>query len=185
MHIYVSTFWYVGRPFINTSVNTGWRRPIGCLSLQNFFARKGATNYRALLRKITYKDKASYGSSPPCIYYEWDRKCICVCVYLCILVYIYSQIHIYIYICIYIYTYIWICTMYANHASLQQSASNTHGTENVYVYMHLCVYVYSHIHKNNFMYIYIYIGICMQAIHNCSSEHLLIMGPQMYVCLYT
>ena len=28
--------------------------------------RKRATNYRALLWKLTYKDKASYGSSPPC-----------------------------------------------------------------------------------------------------------------------
>ena len=28
--------------------------------------RKRATCYRALLRKITYKDKASYASSPPC-----------------------------------------------------------------------------------------------------------------------
>ena len=28
--------------------------------------RKRATNYRALLRKMTYKDKASCGSSPPC-----------------------------------------------------------------------------------------------------------------------
>jgi len=28
--------------------------------------RKRATNYRALLQKMTYKDKASYGSSPPC-----------------------------------------------------------------------------------------------------------------------
>ena len=28
--------------------------------------RKRATNYRALSRKMTYKDKASYGSSPPC-----------------------------------------------------------------------------------------------------------------------
>jgi len=28
--------------------------------------RKRATNYRALLRKMTCKDKASYGSSPPC-----------------------------------------------------------------------------------------------------------------------
>jgi len=44
---------------------TGWRRPIGCLKLQVIF-RKRATNYRALLRKMTYKDKASYGSSPPC-----------------------------------------------------------------------------------------------------------------------
>ena len=42
---------------------TGWRRRIGCLTLQVIF-RKRATNYRALLRKITYKDKASYESTP-------------------------------------------------------------------------------------------------------------------------
>jgi len=46
--------------------DTGWRRPIGCLKLQVIY-RKRATNYRALLRKTTHKDKASYGSSPPCI----------------------------------------------------------------------------------------------------------------------
>ena len=45
--------------------STGWRRPIGCLNLQVIF-RKRATNYRALLRKMTYKDKTSYASSPPC-----------------------------------------------------------------------------------------------------------------------
>jgi len=45
--------------------DTGWWRPIGCLKLQVIF-RKSAINYRALLRKMTYKDKASYGSSPPC-----------------------------------------------------------------------------------------------------------------------
>ena len=44
---------------------TGWRRLIGCLKLQVIF-RKRATNYRALLRKMTYEDKASYDSSPPC-----------------------------------------------------------------------------------------------------------------------
>jgi hypothetical protein len=44
---------------------TGWQRPIGCLKLQIIF-RKRATNYRALLRKMTYEDKTSYGSSPPC-----------------------------------------------------------------------------------------------------------------------
>jgi len=43
----------------------GWRRPIGCLTLQVSF-RKRPTNYRDLLRKETYKDKASYASSPPC-----------------------------------------------------------------------------------------------------------------------
>jgi len=44
---------------------TGWRRPIGCLKLQIIFCKR-ATNYRALLRKMTYKDKASYESSTPC-----------------------------------------------------------------------------------------------------------------------
>jgi len=43
-----------------------WRRPIGCLKLQ-VISCKGATNHRALWRKMTYKDKASYGSLPPCI----------------------------------------------------------------------------------------------------------------------
>jgi len=42
--------------------STEWRRPIGCLKLQVIF-RKRATNYRALLRKMTCKDTASYGSS--------------------------------------------------------------------------------------------------------------------------
>ena len=46
-------------------INTGGRRCVGCLKLQVSF-RKRATNNRALLRKITYKDTASYASSPPC-----------------------------------------------------------------------------------------------------------------------
>ena len=51
---------------ILTSVShTGWRRCIGCLKLQVSF-RKRATNYGALLQKMTHKDKASYGSVPPC-----------------------------------------------------------------------------------------------------------------------
>jgi len=45
---------------------TGWRRHIGCLKLQVIF-RNRATNHRALLRKMTYKNKASYYSTPPCI----------------------------------------------------------------------------------------------------------------------
>jgi len=44
---------------------TGWRRSIGCLISWITF-RKLATNYRALLRKMTYKDKVSYESPPPC-----------------------------------------------------------------------------------------------------------------------
>jgi len=47
------------------SWSTGQRRPIKCLKLQVIF-RKRPTNYRALWRKMTYNDKASYGFSPPC-----------------------------------------------------------------------------------------------------------------------
>ena len=46
-------------------MHTGWRRLTGCLKLQVIF-RKGATNYRALLRKMTYEDKAPY--APPCMH---------------------------------------------------------------------------------------------------------------------
>ena len=49
---------YVGR-------TTGWRKPRGCLKLQVFF-HKRAIDHRALFRKLTHKDKASYATSPPC-----------------------------------------------------------------------------------------------------------------------
>jgi len=45
---------------------TGWRRLIGSPTLQIIF-HKRAIKYRSLLRKMTYKDKGSYESSPPCI----------------------------------------------------------------------------------------------------------------------
>jgi len=64
-------------------LRTGWQRPVGYLKLQVIF-RKRATNYRALLRNMTYKDKASYGSSPPCAFgkhfdiTEWRRPIGCL-----------------------------------------------------------------------------------------------------------
>ena len=63
---------------------TGWRRPIGCLTLQVIF-RKKANNYRALLPKMTCKNKASYGSSPPCtllIYLCFVCVSMCVCIHI-------------------------------------------------------------------------------------------------------
>jgi len=59
---------------------TGWRRPIGCLKLQVIF-RKRATNYRALFREMTYKDKASHGCSPPCNVLSSTHLLRCVAVY--------------------------------------------------------------------------------------------------------
>ena len=45
--------------------STGWRRLIEHLKLQVIF-RKRATNYRALLQKMTYEDTAPYDTTPPC-----------------------------------------------------------------------------------------------------------------------
>ena len=61
MHIHVLDEGGLGHPVSGT----GWRSLIGCLKLQVIF-RKRATNYRALWRKITCKDKASSESTPPC-----------------------------------------------------------------------------------------------------------------------
>ena len=51
--------------FLKSQLATGWRGLIGCRKLQ-VILRKRASNYRALLRKMTYGDKASYDSTPPC-----------------------------------------------------------------------------------------------------------------------
>ena len=48
----------------------GGEDPQDALSRGSITFRKRATNYRALLRKMTYKDKASYESSPPCTVYS-------------------------------------------------------------------------------------------------------------------
>ena len=45
--------------------STGWRRIIGSPKLQ-VICHTRATKYRSLLRKMTYKDKGSYETSPPC-----------------------------------------------------------------------------------------------------------------------
>jgi len=42
-------------------MKTRHRHPVGCFKLQVIF-RNGATNYRALLREMTYGDKASHDS---------------------------------------------------------------------------------------------------------------------------
>jgi len=56
-------------------LTTGWRRLIGYLKLQ-VILRKRATKHRALLQRMTYEDKACYGSSPPC---TMEPLCACVC----------------------------------------------------------------------------------------------------------
>jgi len=64
-----------------TTLVTGCRRIIFCLELQNIF-RKRATDYRALSRKMTSKDKTSYDSTPLCTGRVANNfMCVCVCIY--------------------------------------------------------------------------------------------------------
>ena len=82
------------------------KNPQDVLSCRSFF-RKGATNCRALLRKSTCKDKASYGSPPPCIQCIWIQECLdqrCLCPNI-----VFQNVYTYTYICIYIYVSIYIC----------------------------------------------------------------------------
>jgi len=68
------TTWY----FESMHLSTGWRWCTGRLKLQDSF-RKRAANYRALLQKLTYKDKASYASLPPCMCLQTN-----ICIYICV-----------------------------------------------------------------------------------------------------
>jgi len=80
-------------------LGTGWRRLIRSPKLQIIFHNR-ATKYRALLLKMTYKDKGSYESSPPCtitfvainiaakrldsLMRQRGRESVCVCACICV-----------------------------------------------------------------------------------------------------
>jgi len=66
---------------------TEWRRLIGCLKLQ-LICRKRATNYRALLRKMTYGDKTSYDFMPHCAHMSLSAyQCTCH-IYICHIIHV-------------------------------------------------------------------------------------------------
>jgi len=62
--------------YITPGLRSGRRRLIGSPKLQIIF-HKRATKYRSLLRKMTYKDKGSYESSPPCSSSKRCRVKVC------------------------------------------------------------------------------------------------------------
>jgi len=67
LYSYETCVHYIYRIPLRPVSTTGWRRLTGCLNLHVNF-RKRATNYMVLLRKITYKDKASYDSTLRCAF---------------------------------------------------------------------------------------------------------------------
>ena len=81
---------YVIHVFIERKrCDTGWRGLKGCLKLQVIFRKKGTID-RALLRKMTYEDRASYDPTPPCIHVY-----ICICVHVHIHIRRHKRVHVY------------------------------------------------------------------------------------------
>jgi len=121
-------------------VSTGWRRLIGCLKLQ-VICRHRATNYRALLRKMTYEDKAPYASTPPCRLYIRANPDIYMKTY--INIYTYMYVYLNIYICVYI------------HDARGLPGSHQAACHSSPGYIHIYIYIYM------YMYIFVFIYVCM------------------------
>jgi len=88
------------RKFARRQLGTGWRRLMGSPKLQIIF-HKRATKYRSRLREMTYEDKGSYESSPPCMWicpavYTYTYLTLTKCVTLCDMThsYVARQIHL-------------------------------------------------------------------------------------------
>jgi len=97
--------------------NTGWGRLIGCLKLQVIF-RKRATNYRALVRKMTYEDKASCDSTPPCTqqspHYQGESYVLIVCIYINFFIF-YWNLHLHLYLCLSNHAHEFLCSKDASY----------------------------------------------------------------------
>ena len=89
------------------------RMPSDGLKSQVSF-RKSAINYRAFLRKLNCKNKASYGSWSPCSFIDAAlsrcvfTRCLCICMYM----FIYKRV-INVYACLCVHVYMWyICAIF-------------------------------------------------------------------------
>jgi len=111
----------------SSRLTTGWRRLIESPKFQILF-HKRATKYRSILRKMTYKDKGSYESSPPCNI---------------------NDTHTYIYVCIYrhIHVYKYVLSTYTEGLpNISVSGSLRYLTQ-IYIYIFKFVYVHKYINK--------------------------------------
>ena len=174
MRICICAYLYTYQCIHTEHQDTGQRRSIGCLRLQVMF-RKRATNYRALLRKTTYKDKASYDFTPHCNNQDPQRMCIYIYMPMCIHKYTYIQkalktamrplryvqicINPYSYTCTYLYTYTCIHT--------EHTQGNNPGDPRN---MRICICTYTDMHIFLFIYMYTHTYI-HTGTHKCIHAH--------------
>ena len=124
---------------VKESSRIGWRRLIGSPKLQIIF-HKRATQYRSLLQKMTYKDKGSCESSPPCTSFSFIMpckvSCICICMCVCVCVCVicdcaahlhllcrfslrwlfmrkvaFAYIRVHVWVCLCVYVYVCVCIL--------------------------------------------------------------------------
>jgi len=143
VHIYIYMFIFV-------CACTGWRRLIGSLKMQ-IILHKRATKCMSLLRKMTYKDKGSYESSPPCMKCIYFKRC--------------SYLHVW---CIFMYLYIHECHAYVSIHMFTRLY--------MYTFISVCVFmicIYTHRFPQR-LYTFIYMYICMNAmnIHHHINVHI-------------
>jgi len=127
IRIYVYAYLHVWIIYMNTYIRTGWQSLIGSLKLQITF-HKRATRYTSLLRKMTYKDKRSYESSPPC-----SVTRLCVFTYKCVREYVYTYMRIYI------------CDVYMNTYIRRYKHVYTYSCTHVYVNTYICICVFTYV----------------------------------------
>jgi len=118
---------------------TGWRRLIESPKLQIIF-HKRATKYRSLLRKMTYKDKGSYESSPPCtwiyVYRMYSFMCL-VCIHSCV-----SHTFIHVFVCVLSDTCMIHRQYTQTHTYRYCTQTHKYKREQTHVHTHMRLYVY-------------------------------------------
>jgi len=195
MHIYVYTYTQE-----HIYVYTGWRRLIGSPKLQIIF-HKRATKYRSLLRKMTYEDKASYESSPPCVYIYIHTLNVYKCILSCTLTHTHTHTS-----CLW-----WLINVTSSASSAKNSkgtfwacgsdspcrtrfksgslqAKNTWGRISVRIMnVHKCmsIYIRIYIHIYIRIYTYTYKYICISISVRTMNVHKCIVYIYTYTCTYT
>ena len=150
--------------------------------------RKRATNYRALLQKMTYIDKVSYKSSPPCTHL------VLKCAGLHVLI---SCIHLYVYMCVYRCNDAMkrMATRRAKRVNLTSRSVDLQAyPSHIYMYICTCIHIYIHMQVQIFYETNGYVTLqslslslphtCSLYIYALSLSLTHVLSLSLYICTY-